>query len=291
MKKNTSLELSKRITQYSTLTLAIAAVANASGQGIVHTVVPDPEQAITDDEFRINFNGDDPPGPAEGIHEFALNAWDHGNGGEQLVIYVHADSFALGVNDTYGNYPFALNSGAIISSGNANWQGGAGWQFLNYTNGSQPNGCGFASDNGWCSGEDKFIGLKFKIDRTGTDYYYGWAKVNIPDPTDLSTWFVKEYAYNSTPGGAINAGQTTLSVNGNDFASKVRIVALDKTIGLYNLPEKTNYKLFSMTGQEILKGDTQENTHAIDTKVASGIYIMELEDANTKAIMRKKVVL
>ena len=290
MKKTTSLDLSKRLTQYSALTIAMAAIASANGQGIVHTVVADAEQAIGDDEFRINFNNDDPPGPAEGVHEFAVNAWSWSTGAN-LVVYVHADSFAIGAVPSY-KYPFALNSGYTISNGNSNWQSGAGWQFLNYTNSSKPNGCSFGSDSGWCSGEDKFLGLKFLLDRTGTDYYYGWAKVQIPDASDLSTWYIKEYAYNDTPGEPINAGQTVLGIDDNELSSRVKVVTLNKSIGLYNLPETTNYKLFSMTGQEVLTGETNNNAYVIEAKtLASGVYIVEIEDANSNAVMRKKVVL
>ena len=47
-----------------------------------------------------------------------------------------------------------------------------------------------------------------------------------------------------------------------------------------------------MTGQEVLKGSTNQGDHVIEaTSLASGVYIVELGDTKTNAFYRKKVVL
>ncbi|NQX85002.1 MAG: T9SS type A sorting domain-containing protein, partial [Flavobacteriaceae bacterium] len=71
-----------------------------------------------------------------------------------------------------------------------------------------------------------------------------------------------------------------------------RVVALNKSIGLYQLTNPTNYTLYSMTGQKILAGRASDNSHVIEaSSIASGIYLIELEDADTKARLKKKIVL
>jgi len=73
---------------------------------------------------------------------------------------------------------------------------------------------------------------------------------------------------------------------------QVKIIALNKSIALYNLPETTNYKLYSMTGQSVLNGKIENDTHVIEANsISSGVYIIELEDSNSKAVIRKKIVL
>jgi hypothetical protein len=47
-----------------------------------------------------------------------------------------------------------------------------------------------------------------------------------------------------------------------------------------------------MTGQEVLKGSTNERDFVIEVPtLASGVYILELGDTNTNVVIRKKVVL
>jgi hypothetical protein len=83
----------------------------------------------------------------------------------------------------------------------------------------------------------------------------------------------------------------TLSIEDNAL-SKIKVVALNKSIGLYNLPAFSNYNLYNMSGQEVLKGSTNEREYVIEaSSLASGVYIVELGDTNTNAVIRKKVVL
>lgn len=48
---------------------------------------------------------------------------------------------------------------------------------------------------------DKFIGIKFKI---GTDFHYGWIKVNLS--SDAKTLLIKDVAYDTRPNTAITIG-------------------------------------------------------------------------------------
>ena len=47
-----------------------------------------------------------------------------------------------------------------------------------------------------------------------------------------------------------------------------------------------------MTGKEVLNGTASGNDYVIEANaLANGIYIIELEDVNTKAVLRKKLIL
>jgi hypothetical protein len=78
----------------------------------------------------------------------------------------------------------------------------------------------------------------------------------------------------------------------DDKLNQIKIVALNKSIGLYNLPSSASYNLYIISGQEVLKGSTNQRDHVIEaSSLASGVYIVELGDTNTNAVIRKKVVL
>ena len=72
----------------------------------------------------------------------------------------------------------------------------------------------------------------------------------------------------------------------------IRIVTLNKNIGLYNLKGDTDYSVFGMTGQKVLEGYTSLDTFIIEANtIASGVYIIELKDQKTNGVIRKKFVL
>jgi hypothetical protein len=93
-------------------------------------------------------------------------------------------------------------------------------------------------------------------------------------------------------GDPIEAGQQSLSIDDFDL-NDTRIVALNKSIGLYNLSgNSTNYNLYDITGKVVLNGTTSDDTHVIEAaSLSSGIYIVELRDSNSSSVLRKKVVL
>ncbi|MCH7524767.1 MAG: T9SS type A sorting domain-containing protein [Bacteroidetes bacterium] len=69
-------------------------------------------------------------------------------------------------------------------------------------------------------------------------------------------------------------------------------MAINKSIALFNLLQATNYRLFSITGQSVLDGKITNNTYVIEANtLANGIYIIELQDAESNAVIRKKIVL
>lgn len=282
MKKTIPQKLSKRLVQYGALSLAIAGVADASGQIIYTDVNPDSDGTNIADQF-IEFDLDN-----DGSNEFRIK---HQNLFNKLEITPLLGGSVLGnfmggVSDNY-KYPFALNQDAIISSLKTDW-------INNYFQTLNVSSCFYSSPSGdynnWCNVTDKYLGLRFLI---GANTHYGWARLDVSKTLSYpaSWWILKDYAYNSTPDAPINAGQQTLGLDDNIF-SNVKIVALNKSIALFNLPQQTNYRLFSLTGQSVLDGKITNNTYVIEANtLASGIYIIELKDNTTNAVIRKKIVL
>jgi len=100
-----------------------------------------------------------------------------------------------------GGYPEALSSGALITTANAVGPGGIltgqasykscseclGWDYYGHWNGTS------------------FLGFSFD---DGGDFYTGWAQIAASSDAFYGTsGTLVEYAYNSTPGDPINAGE------------------------------------------------------------------------------------
>ena len=285
MKKTTPQKLSKRLAQYGALTVAMAGVADANGQIIgYHDVDPDEGGVGVSYQIQMNIeNGDNT------VH-FTLR-----HDGDASYPYFTIENMAgnsfLGLNSDAGgygffDYPYALNSGAVISSAAPNsWINVGGYTTMSFDS-CNPS---FALPNEqWCGlTGDKFLGLRFKI---GTDTHYGWARIN--NNGNNGNWLIKDHGFNPTPDAPINANeQITLGIN-NNALSTVKIVALNKSIALYNLPQTSSYRVFNISGQSVLNEEISNNTHVIEaTNLASGIYIIELTDVSSKAVIRKKLIL
>jgi hypothetical protein len=274
MKKITSQKLTKQLTKYGALTAAIIGVADANGQSIVYNDITD-FTGGSGDTFLIDLDND-------GTDDFRIRH----NGGSTSSSNLYIDPLTAS-NETLGSggatfaYPFALTTGAAISSGaTGSWFNNGfsgGFQSLNY------GSCSFGN---WCSITDGYIGLRFNI-LGGT--HYGWAQLDV-DQTG-AIWTVKGFAYHDTADAGLTAGQETLSI-GTSTLNDIKIVALNKSIGLYNLPEATNYRLVNMTGKQVLSGVTNGSSVVVEANaLANGIYIIELTDTNSNAVIRQKIVL
>lgn len=315
MKKTTSLNLSKRVAQYGALSLAIAGVADANGQ-IIYTDAGNIGGVGATIHIDMNNNGDYEFFIRQKANYLSIAALQSGSTSANPY-----PGSILGYDGNFG-YPFALGSGYVISDGNATWMPeDANFKVMNFE-----NNCGVTSYySNWCNVQDRFLGLRFKI---GIETHYGWARLDVEGNTNSGFGFIlKDYAYNATPGACITAGNIVavdtdndgwpdvcdicagsddnvdtdgdgipdgcdpLSIDDSVF-SKIKIVALNKSIALFNLPPTTNYKLYSLTGQSVLNGDITNSTHTIEANtLATGIYILKLQDANTKAVLTKKIVL
>lgn len=293
MKKTTQKSLSKRLAQYGALTVAVAGIADVNGQ-IVYTDLNPDFNGGSNTDYALDLNND-------GTVDFQLTQVDSST--TSVGFQINFKSFLIAptgaTNDVLGDgasssgsfaYPFALNSGAIISNGQAQWNNtgfSSGYSILNANVVIDLGGTNYSLSAGnFINVTDKFVGLRFDL---SGETYYGWARLDVN--TDGTNWVIKDYAYNSTPDQPINAGQTTLGINEQTF-NAIKVVALNKSIGLYNLPEATNYTLISVSGQSVLKGATTGHSYVIEANsIANGIYVLELVDTNTNAIVRKKITI
>ncbi|WP_170233931.1 T9SS-dependent choice-of-anchor J family protein [Bizionia myxarmorum] len=65
----------------------------------------------------------------------------------------------------------------------------------------------------------------------------------------------------------------------------------DRVITISNIQGDANYRVLSITGQDVLNGNTRLESQNIDvSNLASGIYIVEVTDANSNAQKRKKII-
>jgi len=284
MKKTTSQKLSKRLIQYGALSAAIAGVSSANGQ-IIWTDIPDVSR--TNASYQLNLDGD---GTVDytilnygGALQFIAPASNYIFYTTSLAPYGFQgfnNNAVLGIGPIgFGSYkyPFALSSGAAISAGATAWLTGSSWQTMNW------NGCGYPNSQ-WCDVTDKYLGLRFKI---GANTHYGWAKLDAGS----ASFTIKEYAYNSTPDAPINANQKTLGIEDNNL-SKIKIVGLSRSIAIYNLTNATNYIVYNLSGQKVLDGTTSNREHVIEaSSLSSGMYVVELSDTESNAVLKKKVVL
>lgn len=275
MKKTTSLNLSKKLASYGALTASIIGVADASGQSIIYTDVNPDFSGTGGSEYLLDIDNN-------GTNDFRI----HANASSSANIYLQpltASNQALGSGSSSSfAYPFALSTNDVISSGAGSWFNNSfsyGYMSLNY------GSCAYGN---WCNVTDGFIGLRFNI--AGSGIHYGWVRLDVGGSGN--SWSVKDFAYHDTPGSSILAGQQSLSVEGFEAQNQVKIVALNQTIGLYNLPNATNYNVFNMAGKLVMNGTTENSEHVIEANnIASGVYILELTDQNTNAVIRKKVAL
>lgn len=270
MKKTTSEKLSKRLTQYGTLSLAIAGIANANGQTSVEVTISGSTPPFS---YDLDMGGDSTP-------EFRFRQLSN----YAFVVGLQSYASVLGESASGIAYPFALGTSNDISVGQNSWFPNGAYQVLNY------NSC-YASAthptySNWCGVTNGYLGVRFKI---GADTHYGWIRLDVPLAAQDGVT-IHDFYYNPNPDEKIQPGQV-LGFKENIF-SKTKIIALHKTIALYNLTNPIDYKLYSMTGQAVLEGKTNQNTYVIEANtVASGLYVLEVRDHNSGAMLKKKVLL
>lgn len=276
MKKTTNF--SKQLTKYAALTVAMAGAADASGQ-IIYTDI-DPDMG---GDIQYNLDMDN-----NGVDDFnLLHIYNN------LILNFNfsppTGASFIGGNVSNGGavgYPFALEEGDVIDGGDANWTTGFSYNILAYY--SPLNGCQRANTEFCGVVGDKYLGLRFDI---AGQTHYGWARLTGMQDSSVD-WLIKDYAYNSTANEALNAGQMTLGVNDFSFEESIKVVALNKRIEISNLSSNVDYKLFSITGQQLFSGSIANDTHVIDANgIANGVYILELTDIDSNSRITKKVLL
>ncbi len=266
MKKITKNDFSKKLAKYGALSLAIAGVADASGQIVYTDLDPDVTQA-TGGVFPFDLNND-------GTDDFSLDIFDAA-GGAGAVIFTGING-SLNSNSVVGNaagpyfYPSNLSSGAIIDS-NAT-AGSSVRGDLNFY------GCAYTNSQ-FCGGvTDGFIGLVFKLNG---DTHYGWVRLDLS--TDASSMTIKDFAYESTPDTAISAGDGALGVADNTFKGFDYFVDSNNMLTLKASSAMQNVQLYSLLGQEVITQQLSSNNETVNlSKLSTGVYLATVTIEGTK---------
>ena len=272
MKKTTlkpTSNLTMRLAKYSALTVAIAGIADVNGQ-IVHTDVDPDFVGTLQSTFDVDFDNNAVNDGAvlqtnfaygSGFIELIRAQVPVGNGISANVV----GAYTYGVNVPYGT-PIGA-SGAFASFGDMCQAGG-------YTN------------SGFCAtAADSYVGMQFAI---GANTHYGWVRLAAGSSSENFT--IMDFAYESTPGAAINAGQS-LSVEDFDQAHNYVISFTDKQVTIASIVDQAKYRIISISGKVVMSGSSNSENQIIDlSNLSSGIYIVEVTDANEQRIQRKKIV-
>ncbi len=184
------------------------------------------------------------------------------------------------LSDNLGR-PFALYVDDVIDEDNISWNASeAQAMYLDFLN------LGFLISGNWIDVADRYLAMKYDIDGNA---HYGWLRMDV---TDDANWVIKDYAYHSVPNAQIAAGQTTVLGGKEEFLTDVRVFAHNQEISILNLPENSNYTLYSITGQQVKQGIAQRNRHTIEaSNLVTGIYILKVEGNETGKLLTNKIIL
>ena len=116
--------------------------------------------------------------------------------------------------------------------------------------------------------------------------YYGWMHMTI---TDLNNWSINSYAWNPT---AMNSpGYPPLSNGINEFDTNVLVFKENNNLIIKNLPEISDYRLYSILGQEVKQGVFEENDSTIDvSSLKTGLYLLKAEGKTSGKVFTKKII-
>lgn len=280
MKEKTNAKLASKLMRYGAMTTLFAGASEMANGQIIYTDI-DPDEGGAGVSYVLDLDND-------GNSEFVVKHIATPNGGVSQNFLIAAptvndqgvfDNSILAASSDGFVYPFALNEGDAVSAGRAEWNN-ASFQSMN------EKSCMYENNN-WCSVDDKYLGLRFKIDG---NVHYGWARLDVAH--NGASWLIKDYAYNSVAGQPIDAGEMPVMSVKDQYASEVKVAKLKNDIVLYNLPGNATYKVYALSGQMVVNGKATTQNYIIETNtLARGMYVVEVTDVATDTYLRKKVIL
>jgi hypothetical protein len=177
--------------------------------------------------------------------------------------------------------PWSLSSATPICAALTTWY-----------NASHSGTMGLGSNTGyWPGAINKYLALKLLV---GTNTYYGWARFDVLDMSGSFT--IKDYAYESTPNGCIESGQTVLGRNETTtkntfsiFPNPFRTSTTIQTIAPLKKATLTICNSFGQKVQQVHHFSGQTVSLSRD-HLPSGLYFIQLTVEN-KSIAVAKVIL
>lgn len=271
-------ELQKRLGKYTAAAAALVSATGATAQ-IVYTDV-DPDYSHPGNEIGIGLDMNN-----DTNFDFAIFSADTIDAGVRYRYTVVAPyGTAAASNAIAGeapsgfDYALALNSGDMIDN-TLNWISATNTMAYNVDSSNPYN-------ENWNGVTDKYLGLKFV---SGGNTYYGWARMDVQAVADV--WTLKDYAYNSTANGSIQAGQMA-GINTMEMESLVHFVnQANNTVKVVvngGLTEGA-ISLVSSTGQVVSTGNVDSDEYIVDLNgLSAGIYVISAQFAEGQ--MTKKVI-
>jgi len=166
-----------------------------------------------------------------------------------------------------GRYIEPIALGATINS-SSNWGNSFPEPFI-----------GDDTDPNFQNLEDRYIGCKFTL---GSNTHFGWVSVSFDSNKTLT---VKDYAYESTPNTAINAGDigTTTTVTEFDFNNYFSCfpIPVKNTLTIQNKKsiQINQVSIVNLYGQKIISMSKMfSNNISIDfSQLKTGVYFLKIE--------------
>lgn len=275
--------LKDKLKSYSALASAVFGTAAAADAQIVYTdVTPDVTLSVINDSlnsYDVDFDNAGTPDMAIATYGYLYNY----GGTDYQLNYVYsfvapnATAALVAAMETAGTSSFpattSLASGTAIGS-SATWldtTAAGGTFYFTSAYGFTQTLLGTAN-----TGTDTYIGARFLI---GANTHYGWVRINVA--ADASSVVIKDYAYNATANGPINAGQTVgvaeiAATSWNAYSNGSSIIVKADFDG--------NVEVIDMTGNLITSGVIANGELTMNVSNASaGMYLVRVTNGTTTA--------
>lgn len=280
MKKTNTLN--SKIKQYASLAGGIAAASGATGQVVYTDINPDEVLSIGGTtQYQLNLDGD-----AATDMIFLMQSGTGVTGSLYGIPYTAtyaggAAAFGTSAATTNGwlgntsSGPFAVPMSSMISSGAAfvQAQGTLGAYITAYL--GAPYNMTVNTNAGNFIGAEGFVGIRFDI---SGQTHYGWARVEVAPNGQSMT--IKDYAYESTPGLPIAAG--------NIGSTDINEHSIENLISFYNnrnnkITIKNNgvtnafISVVALDGKLISNKKLNNKIEELDlSTLSNGIYIINI---------------
>jgi hypothetical protein len=224
-----------------------------------------------------------------------FSVWASGITKAQIIYHdepntLHTNSYNIDIdNDGYEEYYIGVdNLNFTCYSMPANFSGNCygGGSSLIYFNLNQP----VSSSTNWDCDEEgviidtensyKYIGIKFS---TSGQVYYGWIRLK----TQNASFIIDSWAYNSSPGESINAGQENSVGIDENTADALLAVYPNPASDFITVEQKLfeanatyNLVLNDAQGKTVLQSKTRNNTPVDISSLSKGFYALILTNAD-----------
>lgn len=261
MKKITSKNLSKRLLQYSALSVAALGVADASGQIVYTDIDPDLVLQVGDDFAMDLLNS--------GFTNFTPTNPDGLANGNAAIVFASSGGAFVGFTAGSYEYPGVLANGDMVDNA-AGFTTPGNRGDLNYY------GCAY-SNSQWCNTiVDGYLGVRFE-NLVGGTTHYGWIRMDT-DVNGTNLMVIKDYAINATPDEGIAAGDTgILGIDDNVFEGFTYFVDTNDNLIIKSKSIIDNIEIYNISGQVInsVRIDSTNGNISL-ASIATGVYIAQV---------------